>query len=153
LERKEVAKYCPAIEAAFRLVIEMLGLLVVFLVFREIGEWVTEDKFSPDILLSLVVLPAIYLLKDLPEILEPLFVKVNFSKEEIEVESGILTRSKDCLTLKNIENIEVVTTPLGRYFNYGTLNLYAYGSWVQLPNILDYKNLQDSIKESINTET
>ena len=146
---QKVEKAWPALEEGLSLIIELLGLIVVFMLFREIGEWITDDNFSPDILLSLVVLPAIYLFKDVSEIIEPIFVKVQLSKDEVIVETGIFTRSKDCLKLKNIENIEVVTTLMGRWFNYGTLNLYAYGSWVQIPNIADYQKHQEDIQNHI----
>lgn len=146
---QKVEKTWPALEGGLSLIIELLGLIVVFMLFREIGEWITDDNFSPDILLSLVVLPAIYLFKDVSEMIEPFFVRVQLNQDEVIVETGIFTRSKDCLKLKNIENVEVVTTLLGRWFNYGTLNLYAYGSWVQIPNITDYQKHQDDIEKHI----
>ncbi|NMV23400.1 PH domain-containing protein, partial [Vibrio parahaemolyticus] len=75
----------------------------------------------------------IYVLKDLHTIIEPFFVKVWMNEESVKVQSGILTQRIDNLILKNVENVELTKSPIGRVFGYTTLCLYAYGSWVELP--------------------
>lgn len=138
-----------SIEAILELAVKLLGLVVVYLVFEFIGKLITGGEFKPDTLLSLVVLPAIYILKELHVVLEPFFVNIILSDDQVTVESGILTRRLDCLNLKNVENVEMITTPFGRLFDYSTLVVYAYGSWVKIPHIKSPLPVKKRIEESI----
>lgn len=132
-EEISVIKGPRSIEAFFELVAKLLGLVVVYAIFEFVGKSLMGEAFRSDTLLSLVVLPAIYVLKDSHRILEPYFVKILLSDEKVTVESGILTKRLDCLSLQNVENVELITTLLGRLCGYSTLYVYAYGSWVVIP--------------------
>jgi hypothetical protein len=94
------------------------------------------------------MLPALYLLRSSNIIISPYFVKVSISENDVETRTGILTQRLDKLSLKTVENIEVVTTLGGRIFNYSTIYLYAYGSWVELP----FLNNSDEIKQKIESK-
>ena len=133
LEKVEVVKLARCFEAACEILCRLLGLVIVYVMFELIGTEVVGTHFQKDTLLSLVVLPAIYVLKDLHTIFEPYFVKVWMNKESVKVQSGILTQRIDNLILKNVENVELTKSPIGRLCGYTTLCLYAYGSWVELP--------------------
>ena len=145
-----VAKVIPAIEALFELAARLLGLMIVYIIFNKIGAYLTDDDFKPDILLSLVVLPAIYILKDLNFVLQPFFVKVWLADNDVTVDSGVLTKRLDCLNLANVENIELVTTFGGRFFNYATLHVYAFGSCVSLPHVINPLVIKSQIENAIN---
>jgi uncharacterized membrane protein YdbT with pleckstrin-like domain len=123
----------------------LLGLCLVYLIFKAIGEHLIGDEFSPDILLSLVVLPSILVLKSSMGILEPYFVEVSLVEETLSVKQGIFTTFEDSLSLKTVENIEVITSLLGKLLNYSTLRVYAYGSWVVVPNIKNAQALKNRI--------
>ncbi len=130
-----VVKFVRSFEALLEIMAKLLGLVIVYVIFEFVGKLLMEGAFRSDTLLSLVVLPAIYVLKDSHRILEPYFLKIVLSDDSVTVESGILTKSLDCLNLKTVENVELITTPLGRIFEYATLNVYAYGSWVEIPHV------------------
>ncbi|KON51684.1 hypothetical protein ACX11_21500 [Vibrio parahaemolyticus] len=133
LKEVEVVKVARCFEAMGEILCRLLGLVLVYVMFEFIGTKVVGASFQKDTLLSLVVLPAIYVLKDLHTIIEPFFVKVWMNEESVKVQSGILTQRIDNLILKNVENVELTKSPIGRVFGYTTLCLYAYGSWVELP--------------------
>lgn len=149
-DKLEVVKLPSSIEAAVDLILQLLGLFLIYWLFVQIGEQLIGDEFTPDILLSLVVLPSIYILKDSISIIEPFFVKVILDSETISVKQGVLTTYEDSLNLKNVENIEIVTTLLGRCLDYATLRVYAYGSWVQIPSIKNAANLKTRIEKITN---
>lgn len=144
-----VEKGLCAIEAAFDIFIQISGLCIVYAIFSLIGRWLIGSEFSPDILLSLVVLPAILVLKKLPSIAEPYFVKVSLNNNTLSVKQGILTKFEDSLNLSTVENIEVITTYIGRFKGYSTLRVYAYGSWVEVPNVNDAHKLKAKIEKVI----
>jgi hypothetical protein len=78
-----------------------------------------------------------------------MLVRVKVSDYEVESKTGILTRRLDTLQLKTVENIEVVTTIGGKWFNYGTIYLYSYGSLVELPFIINVMNIKSDIENKI----
>ncbi len=133
MKEVEVVKVARCFEAMGEILCRLLGLVLVYVMFEFIGTKVVGASFQKDTLLSLVVLPAIYVLKDLHTIIEPFFVKVWMNEESVKVQSGILTQRIDNLILKNVENVELTKSPIGRVFGYTTLCLYAYGSWGELP--------------------
>lgn len=96
-----------------------------------------EYAFTPDLLLSLVVLPSIYILKDAYKIVEPFTVEVHTTDSDITVRMGFITQRVDRLLIKNIDNIEVTRTPIGRLLGYRTLHLYSAGGYVALPFLND----------------
>jgi uncharacterized membrane protein YdbT with pleckstrin-like domain len=143
-----VVKLARSIEALCELMVELIGLVIVYVIFEFVGKSLISN-FQSDMLLSLVVLPAIYVLRDLHTIFAPFFVKIVLHEDTITVESGILTRRLDCLNLQTVENIELITTLLGRFIGYSTLTIYAYGSWVQLPNVKSPEEVKAKIEASI----
>lgn len=148
-EKIPVVKFVRSIEAFFELMAKLSGLVVVYAIFEFVGKLLMGGEFRSDTLLSLVVLPAIYVLKDSHKILEPYFVNILLSDEKVTVESGILTKRLDCLNLKNVENVELITTLLGRLRGYSTLYLYAYGSWVEIPFVKSPLPIKERIESGL----
>ena len=97
------------------------------------------------------MLPALYILKTANEIVIPKYVKVKISDNEVESRTVIFTHRLDKLQLKTVENIEVVSTIGGRYFNYGTIYLYAHGSWVELPFLVNANDVKVELEAKIET--
>ena len=144
-----VARFTPSFEALLEVLAKLLGLAVVYIIFEAVGKWLMGEDFRSDTLLSLVVLPAIYVLKDSYTIFEPYFVKIHLSEENVTVETGILTKNLDSLNLKTVENIEIITSPLGRIKGYSTLHVFSYGSWVELPHVKSPAVVKERIESSI----
>lgn len=74
-ENIPVAKLLPSFEALLEVLVKLFGLAIVYIIFEAVGKWLMGDDFRADMLLSVVVLPAIYVLKDSYTIFEPYFVK------------------------------------------------------------------------------
>ena len=142
LDKIEVRKLPCAIEEVVDIVVKLIGLAIVYQIFTIIGEYVIGEDYSKDLLLSMVVLPAIYVLKQTSEILQPYFVKVDLKEDVLSVKQGIITTFEDSLILDTVENVETVTTLLGKFMGYSTIRIYAYGSWVIVPNVHNPKDLK-----------
>lgn len=154
LEKIEVRKLPCAFEEVVDILVKLIGLSVVYLIFTVIGEYVIGEyvigeDYSKDLLLSMVVLPAIYVLKQTSEILQPYFVKVELNEDVLSVKQGIITTFEDSLILDTVENVETVTTLLGKFLGYSTIRIYAYGSWVIVPNVHNPKQLKDRLETII----
>lgn len=152
-EKISVVRGPRSFEAFLELMAKLLGLVVVYAIFEFVGKSLMGEEFRSDTLLSLVVLPAIYVLKDSHRILEPYFVKILLSDEKVSVESGILTKRLDCLNLQNVENVELITTLVGRLCGYSTLYVYAYGSWVEIPFVESPLPIKERIEAGLTRRT
>ena len=142
----EIVRWPCVFEAGIECVLQLLGLCVVYWLFNTIGISIIGENFSPDVLLSMVVLPAIYILKDSFWILYPLSVSVALENDTVAVKSGIFTVIEDSLKLSTVENIETVTSLFGRFLNYGTLRVYSYGSWGEVPYVRNVTHLKIRIE-------
>jgi len=90
-----------------------------------------------------------YVLKGAHIIVSPYFVVVTISENEVQSRTGIFTHRLDKLQLKTVENIEIVSTLLGRVFNYSTILLYAHGSWVRLPYVVQPDEIKKQIESNL----
>jgi len=143
------SKYLRGVEALGEIFFKLLGVYLTYIVFNWFGSFMFDSDFSSETLFSLLMLPALYILKTADEIVSPKYVKVKISENEVESRTGIFTQRLDKLQLKTVENIEVVSTIGGRYFNYGTIYLYAHGSWVELPFLKNPDALKDDLVAKI----
>ena len=145
----KVCRWWRSLEAFLEIIARIFGLIIVYLVFQYIGIKLVGDDFQTDILLSLVVLPSIYVLKDSHRILEAFFVTIEPAKGSITVNSGILTQRRDKLGFDSVENVERVRSIVGRWKGYSTYYLYAYGSWVRVPFVRDSLELEHWLESRI----
>ena len=143
------SKYLRGIEALVEVLLQLLGVLATYFVFNWIGKTAFNSDFSSETLFSLLLLPALYILKTANEIVSPKYVKVKISRTTVESRTGIFTQRLDKLQLKTVENIEVVSTIGGRFFNYGTICLYAHGSWVELPFLINPVSVKNELEDKI----
>ena len=145
----KTSKFFRCIERLIEIIMKLAGLYLPYLIFNALGRFLLEDDYRADTLFSLVLLPALYIIKDAHIIIAPFFVKVIKSKNCIETQTGILTQRIDKLGFETVENIEVIKSIGGRWLNYGSIYLYAHGSWVVLPSVLDPESVQIEIEDSL----
>lgn len=142
----KTCKWIRSLEASLEIFFQLLGVYATFLLFNLFGEVFMGEDFSTSTLFSLLLFPALYILKTGHTIFSPFFVKVRVCDVDAESRTGIFTQRLDKLNLENAENIEVVSTILARIFNYGTIHIYTYGSWVSLPFVVNADELKDRIE-------
>ncbi len=143
----ETVKLPRTIEASLEIIIKLIGLYLVY----KFGIVIMDDADSNNTLFSILLLPALLVLKNAHVIVEPFTIKASMTEYSVTVTSGFLTRKTDKLSIDTLENIELVKTPLGQFKsplwgNYGTLNLYAYGGTVVMPYLKSPENVQKEIE-------
>ncbi|ALO35607.1 hypothetical protein CMT41_13455 [Colwellia sp. MT41] len=114
-----------------------------------LGEFLLGDKYQPETVYSLLLLPTLYVLKGAHIIISPYFVVVKISDNEVQSRTGIFTYRLDKLQLKTVENIEIVSTLLGKEFNYSTIYLYAHGSWFELLYVVHLEEIKAQIESNL----
>lgn len=145
----QVERWPITAEVIGGILLKILGLCLVYVVFEFIGRWLIGDSFTSDLLLSVVILPAIYVFQDIYKTITPFTVTVTLSNDEITVKQGIFKQHIDCLKFNTVENVELITTPLGRHYNYGTLLLYSYGAGIEVPNVKNHMKIKADIEARI----
>jgi len=143
------SKITRSAEAFLEIGFKLAGVYITYLAFNFFGEFLFDNDFNSDTLFSLLMLPALYVLKTSYVIISPYFVQVRMTETEVESRIGILTQRLDKLNLKTVENIEIVTTLGGRLFKYSTIFLYANGSWVQLPFLKNPNQIKLNIEAKL----
>jgi hypothetical protein len=143
----ETVTWPRVLEATLEIFIKLAGLYMVY----QFGSLMMNSMDASNTLFSILLLPALLVLKDAHIILEPFTIKTIITDNEVSVTRGLLTRTTDKLSIKTLENIELVKTPMGRINisqvgNYGTLNLYAYGGTVIMPNLKKPEAIQMEIE-------
>ena len=96
----------------------------------------------------MLLLPAIYVLRNLLIIFEPFFSVVKKSDTQVTVKSGITPIIIDTLNLSSVDNIEIVKTPLGYCFNYASIRLYGRGGSVDMPFVINAEEVSKTINIS-----
>jgi hypothetical protein len=144
------SKWTRALEAFIELAVKLVGVFVVYRVF----DWLLSAHFQSlsgqDNLMSLLLLPSLYILKDISVVLEPFTVVVEQHNDKISVFCGVAPRVKDTLEFKSVENIEVVTTLIGRFRNYGTIRLYSPGGSIEMLYVYDPNKVVKEIEAKKN---
>lgn len=153
-EKKEpidTATWPRSFEAACEIIIKLLGLYITY----RLGSHFMETKQASETLFSILLLPALLVLKDAHILFEPFTIKTYISNNEVVVKSGYFTRKTDKLSIETLENIELVKTPMGwlkspYWPSYGTLYLHAYGGSVTMPFLKKPEAVQKDIDEILN---
>lgn len=144
LTERDTSRWGRSVEALLEIGAQLVG---VYLVFVIVGCIAPDDAGA--LFFSLLVLPVLYILKDGYLIYEPFCTKVEIGSSYASVKRGWPTKVTDQLELQNIENIELVSTLLGRKWGYGTLRLYAFGGSVELPYLMGAEKIKTEIEASI----
>ncbi|WP_169338286.1 PH domain-containing protein [Colwellia piezophila] len=141
-----VIKLPRMFEAFIEIIIKLIGLYFTYLVFKKMGISLMGKEFQTDTLFSLLLLPVLYIFKDSHVVFKPFTIKVLLNDKDVTVTSGFFTKRHDKLTIRTVDNIELITTPIGRLYNYGTLHLYTPGATVTLPYIKNAIEIQVRIE-------
>lgn len=124
-----------AVEAFFEVLARVIGIYLVYVAFN----WVVVDLWgkdlSEDTLLSLLLLPALYVLRDLSDVIDSFTVTVKVYEDRVSVSRGFSCLVEDTLEYKSVENTEIITTLLGRLCKYSTVRLYSPGGLVEIPYV------------------
>ncbi|RXK06812.1 hypothetical protein CRV07_05110 [Halarcobacter ebronensis] len=138
------SKIIRTIEAIIEIIFRLFSIYLVYLIFNWLITTVLVKDASNDTLLSLLLLPALYVLRDCGQIIDPCTVEVLQYEDRITVKRGLHPRVNDTLEFVHVENIEIMTTLLGKYFDYATVILYSPGGNVEMPYI---KGAEEIVKE------
>jgi hypothetical protein len=143
----ETVTWPRALEATLEILVKLAGLYMVY----QFGSLMMDSVDASNTLFSILMLPSLLILRDAHIILEPFTIKTIITDSEVSVTRGLLTRTTDKLSIKTLENIELVKTPMARipsrfWKSYGTLNLYAYGGTVIMPNLKKPEAIQREIE-------
>ena len=149
MEEYSTSKVIRSVEALLEIGFKLTGVYITYLAFDFFGVFLFKNDFNSVTLFSLLMFPALYVLKTAHVIISPFFVQVRISETEVESRTGILTQRLDKLNLKTVENIEIITTVGGRLFNYSTILLYAHGSWVRLPYVVNPEKIKNQIESNL----
>lgn len=136
------------LESILELVFNLFSIYLVYLGFNWVIDVLTKGDFTGDTLLSILLLPALYVLKDYNKVIDPFTVKVEMYTDRISVTRGLNPRIEDTLEFKSVENNELITTLFGRIFNYSTIILYSPGGHVEMPYVYNAKKILDEINSS-----
>jgi hypothetical protein len=115
--------------------VKLGAVYFVYLGFNWFVLNVLNKNVSDETLMSLLLLPALYILKDLDVVIDPLTIKIERHRDRISVVRGLTPRVRDTLEFKSVENIEVITTVLGSIFDFSTVILYSPGGNVVIPYV------------------
>jgi Bacterial PH domain len=129
------SKFYRSIEALLEVIFKLVAIYAVYEAFNWFVSCVLNKNLAEDTLLSLLLLPALYILKDFDSVLDPATVVIEQHPGKISVKRGFAPKVKDTLEFKNVENIEVITSLLGRLLDYSTIRLYSPGGLVEMPYV------------------
>ncbi|PHZ58986.1 hypothetical protein [Photobacterium leiognathi] len=139
------------IESILLRFLEIGGVFVTAQIVEEMSQFLLSG-FDPSMLYGVLILPLLYILRDLPDTFEVIFVKASMSKNVLLVKTGYRFQRVDKLELKTVENVELFSTPLGRVLNYGTLMVYSYGSNICIPHVKNPLKIQKEIMSRVNKD-
>jgi hypothetical protein len=146
MEVLKTATWSRSIEAIFEIAARLLGIFIVYRGFDFILRLFEASSGSLDLLISMLLLPALYILKDSFSAIEPFTVKAEFYDDRISVSRGLAPRVRDTLEFRNSENIEVITSVLGYFLDYATIRLYSPGGYVEIPYVFQPECVVSKVK-------
>ncbi len=139
------------IESILLRFLEIGGVFVTAQIVEEMSQFLLSG-FDPSMLYGVLILSLLYILRDLPDTSEVIFVKASMSKNVLLVKTGYRFQRVDGLELKTVENVELFSTPLGRVLNYGTLMVCSYGSNICIPHVKNPLKIQKEIMSRVNKD-
>ena len=144
----KTARLTRCFEAFLEIVFRLLGITLVYLVLNHSFIYLDLVNSENEMMLSLLILPILYILKESYKIIEPLTVTVRFSDDQISVSRGFLVKVIDTLEFKTVDNIETIETVVGKVCGYATIKLYAPGGGVEIPHLHEHKFFLERLSKS-----
>ncbi len=133
LKEQRVARFLPVLGFVIELVLEILGIFFVYFVVDRFAPFFVGEGFNNNFLYSMVFIPVVGVLRNLPDVAKSLFVRIAVSDEYIVCKRGYFRKFIDELYVKHVDNIEVRTTIWGEWFNYGNITLCSFGGKINIP--------------------
>ncbi|MBE4245349.1 PH domain-containing protein [Vibrio parahaemolyticus] len=130
-----------AFEASIETISKLLAIYVVYIVFNWLVGTLLGKDLAEDTLLSLLLLPALYILRDADQIIDPFTVRVTLFSDKVSVVRGLSPRVNDTLEYQCVENIEIVTPLLGWVCGYATVRLHSPGGNVEIPYVFNAEKI------------
>ena len=139
------AKLNRCVEAVFEVLARLFGIILVYVFLNTVLIFFGLLDSENDLMVSLLILPVLYILKDSYKVVEPFTISASLHETEVTVTRGLITKVTDTLELPTIDNIEITKTILGRVYNHASIRLIAPGGWVEIPHLYDFENLVDHV--------
>ncbi len=149
LREQKVARFLPVIGFTIELILEILGIFLVYFMVNKLAPIIVGENFNNNFLYSMVFIPIVCALKNLPDITKSIFVRIAISDEYIICKRGYFRKFIDELYVKHIDNIEVRTTIWGEWFNYGNISLYSFGGKINIPFLKNPYSVYMSLKKKM----
>lgn len=127
------SKWLRSLEAIVEIGFKLVAVYFVYLGFNWLVTSLLGKDVSEETLTSILLLPALFIIKDADQIIDPLTVKVHLHSNRVSATRGLAVRVNDTLEYKSVENVEVIKTILGRIAGYSTIRLYSPGGSVEIP--------------------
>jgi len=97
MENLKTAKWVRVFEAAGEILLKVLGMCAVFIVFEYLLGLIPNLNADRELLVSMLLLPTLYILKDANIIIDPLTVVAESHPDKISVFRGVAPKVKDTL--------------------------------------------------------
>lgn len=140
----------PILEVFINKGIAIFSIVMVFLFARYLGSIIFQDAFNTQFLYSLLLLPIIGVVNGLcASLIFPFTVKsiIDSKTNRIKVTSGWYNLFEDDMEIKNIENIELNYTMVGKICGYRNLVIRNYGSYISIPYVKNYDEVVKYVKD------
>ena len=146
----------PILENFLRIGFMIVLFCGLFWFFNKIGEslasqewFFTESNFDTSFLYSVFLLPLLYSLRDVVHCFDSCWTKAYIEKDCIVVKRGFTYTAYDKLYIKDINNVELHRSLLGKICGYSDITLFALGGLVSIPFIKDTEQNFEAIETVI----
>lgn len=146
----------PILENFLRIGFRIVLFCGLFCFFNKIGEllasqewFFTESNFDTSFLYSVFLLPLLYSLRDVVHCFDSCWTKAYIEKDCIVVKRGFTYTAYDKLYIKDINNVELHRSLLGKVCGYSDITLFALGGLVSIPFIKDTEQNFEAIETVI----
>lgn len=137
----ETAKHSRFFEAAITVGARLSGIIGVYICFNSLLVKLGVISSDSDLMISLLILPVIYILKDSYTLLEPYTVSAFYNDDKVSVTRGFFTKVTDTLDFVNVENTEIIQSLIGKHYKFATIKMYSPGGGVEVPFLFEYEKL------------
>lgn len=149
MSKIDTARWWPFFEAVIGIICQLVAIYIGYKLFALTVSWMGYSQEKGEAFINLLLLPALYVLRDIGNIFDSMTVSVSLNNESVSVTRGLNPRVVDSLEFKSIENTEVVTTFGGRCFGFSTIRLYSPGGLVEIPYVENPNDINQQIKRLI----
>ena len=144
----KTAKHSRAFEAAISVGARLSGIIGVYIGFNSLLVEFGFISGDSDLMISLLILPILYILKDSYTFFEPYTVSAFYNDDKVSVTRGFFTKVTDTLDFVNVENTEIIQSLIGKHYKFATIKMYSPGGGVEVPFLFEYEKLLEYIEST-----